>query len=71
MTLQEDAVARIARDDWKRRSETAYFKSELQREYEAHINNLVARGCTPGVTLEEMIRIAAKARQTKEIIEKL
>lgn len=71
MTANDNAIAAIARSEWRRREETLVFKAELQKDLEDCLKSLVAKGTTPGVTLDELIRLAAKAKQLKEILERL
>lgn len=71
MTADQHAIAIASLEKWKRTEDTRFFRSELQRDLDKTLDSLVGKGNTPGVTLEELIRLAAKAKELKEILERL
>lgn len=71
VTLQDSVVAAMAREEWRKKTETLLFKSELTRKYQEAVKNYIAKGCTPGVSLEQLVRLAQQCKDYEEIIEKL
>jgi hypothetical protein len=71
MTEDEALAAKMAKAEWVRRLETQFFKQELEKEYHEAAANLVGKANTPGIDLETLIRLGARARQLKETIDKI